>query len=160
MKFTEMTNQAKTISTPPIAAERGNHVDLPAVSVVAIGRNEGERLVACLESIKASDYPAERLELIYVDTNSTDESCPAAERLGSKVIRIQPEFPSAAAARNAGLREASHDLIHFLDGDTILDASWLRKAVETMRDPTIVCVFGRREEMLMIDPEAPRPAEA
>ncbi|MCH8150613.1 MAG: glycosyltransferase [Planctomycetes bacterium] len=142
-----MTNPSETIKAPPFAVERGRNVDLPAVSVVAIGRNEGQRLVACLESIKASDYPAERLELIYVDTNSTDESCSAAERLGAKVIRIQPEFPSAAAARNAGLREATHDLVHFLDGDTVLDAFWLRKAVETMRDPTIVCVFGRREEM-------------
>ncbi|UCG16678.1 MAG: glycosyltransferase [Phycisphaerales bacterium] len=123
----------------------------PEVSIVVIGRNEGERLVCCLESVHESDYPAERLELIYVDTDSTDDSCAVAEKLGAKVIRIQPERPCAAAARNAGLHVASHELIQFLDGDTMLNGSWLRKAVAALDDPSVVGVFGRVEE---VDPKA------
>ena len=53
--------------------------DLPSVSVVVIGRNEGERLVRCLESVQAAEYHPEKVELIYVDTDSTDGSCAAAE---------------------------------------------------------------------------------
>ena len=121
--------------------------DLPGISVVVIGRNEGARLARCLESVWAADYPADRIELIYVDTDSTDDSCAVAEMLGAKVIRIQPERPSAAGARNVGFRTARHDLIHFLDGDTILNGTWLRKAVRAVNDPAVACVFGRREEM-------------
>lgn len=119
----------------------------PSVSVVVIGRNEGERLVRCLESIQSVDYPAKCLELIYVDSGSTDESCNKAESLGAKVISIQPQRPCAAAGRNAGFRAATFDLIHFLDGDTILDRAWLRKAVAPLSDPSVACVFGRRDEM-------------
>lgn len=121
--------------------------NLPSISVVVIGRNEGDRLVRCLESVRTCDYPAEKIELIYVDTDSTDDSCAVAEGLGAKVIRIRPKHPTAAAARNAGWREARHDLIHFLDGDTILDKAWLRKAVAAIESPGLAAVYGKREEM-------------
>lgn len=117
------------------------------ISVVVIGRNEGKRLVSCLESVWRADYPRHKLELIYVDTASTDDSCAAGRRLGARVIRIEPEKPTAAAARNAGLRAASHDLIQFLDGDTVLDPAWFRGAVPAIRAPGVVCVFGRVEEI-------------
>jgi glycosyltransferase involved in cell wall biosynthesis len=121
--------------------------DYPPITVVVIGRNEGERLARCLESIRAADYPSDKLELIYVDTDSTDNSCTVAENLGAKVIRIQPDRPSAAAARNAGWRAARHDLVQFFDGDTILDPAWLKKAAVAIADPQVACVFGRREEI-------------
>lgn len=125
--------------------------DIPAVSVVVIGRNERERLARCLRSVCEADYGAERLELIYVDTDSTDDSCAIAEKLGARVVAIRPERPSAAAARNAGLQVASHELIQFLDGDTLLRPGWLRIAVRALDDPSIACVFGRRDE---IEPHA------
>ena len=120
--------------------------DLSGISVVVIGRNEGDRLVRCLKSVLASDYPADRLEVVYVDSDSTDDSCACAERLGAKVVRLKPERPAAAIGRNAGFRLAKHELIQFLDGDTILDKSWLRQAAQVMSDPQVACVFGRREE--------------
>jgi glycosyltransferase involved in cell wall biosynthesis len=42
--------------------------------VVVIGRNEGERLRACLESVLAMHYPRELLDVLYVDSASTDGS--------------------------------------------------------------------------------------
>ena len=41
--------------------------------VVVIGRNEGERLSRCLRSVGAADWGPTRHELIYVDSNSSDE---------------------------------------------------------------------------------------
>ncbi len=120
---------------------------LPCISIVIIGRNEGQRLVRCLTSISEVAYPHERIEMIYVDTDSTDDSCAQAERLGAKVLPINPERPTAALARNAGLEVARYEYIQFLDGDTILDHDWLAKAVKTMSDPEVACVFGRREEI-------------
>jgi len=120
--------------------------DLPGISVVVIGRNEGDRLVRCLESVLASDYPADKIEVVYVDSDSTDDSCARAEGLGAKVVRLKPERPAAAIGRNVGLRSAEHELIQFFDGDTIVDKSWLRRAAQVMSDPQVACVFGRREE--------------
>lgn len=121
--------------------------DLPGVTVVIVGRNEGERLVRCLESVQASDYPPDRIEIIYVDSNSTDGSGERAEASGARVIVINPERPCAAAGRNTGWRQARYELVHFLDGDTVLHEKWLRKAVRAMRDPGVACVAGRRREV-------------
>lgn len=119
----------------------------PPISVVVIGRNEGERLTRCLESVRAADYPPDAIDLIYVDTDSTDDSCDRARRLGANVVQIHPERPSAAAGRNAGTRVAKHDLVQFLDGDTILDRAWLKQAVAALAAPTLAGVFGRRQEL-------------
>ncbi len=108
-------------------------------------------MVRCLASINAADYPQDKVELIYVDTASTDDSCEQAERLGAKVVAINPQRPSAAAARNAGFAVATHDFVHFLDGDTILAPGWLRLAMQAMEDSQVACVFGRRSE---ISPQA------
>jgi len=123
----------------------------PSLSVVVIGRNEGERLVKCLKSVRGADYPDEKMELIYVDSDSTDGSMSAAAELGAKVLRNEGTPCTASAGRNVGFRAASHDLIQFLDGDTVLDRSWLQKAVRAIADPTLACVFGKVEE---IRPEA------
>jgi glycosyltransferase involved in cell wall biosynthesis len=89
----------------------------PLVSVVVIGRNEGQRLAACLTSIKDVTLP---IELIYVDSNSHDGSPELAESLGATVLRVKPERPCAAIGRNAGWRAATALTILFLDGDTLL----------------------------------------
>ena len=56
---------------------------LDDVGAVAIGRNEGERLRACLESLV--DRVA---RVVYVDSGSTDGSVALAERLGGEALEI------------------------------------------------------------------------
>ncbi len=119
----------------------------PLISVVVIGRNEGERLARCLESVRAADYPPDRIDLEYVDSGSTDGSCERAAQFGARVLKVQGCRVGAAAARNVGLGAARHDLIHFLDGDTILDSHWLRKAVGLLETTGAACVFGCRTEL-------------
>ena len=121
--------------------------DLPPISVIVIGRNEGERLGRCLQSTRETDYPPGKIELIYVDSASTDGSCEVAATYNAKVIRIDPEYPTAAANRNTGWRAASHDLVMFLDGDTILQQGWLRAAARAMADLELMCVHGSLEEL-------------
>jgi glycosyltransferase involved in cell wall biosynthesis len=52
------------------------------VGVVAIGRNEGERLIGCLASAKTDTD-----NIVYVDSGSTDGSVAAAERMGAFVVK-------------------------------------------------------------------------
>lgn len=119
----------------------------PPISVVVIGRNEGTRLLRCLDSIRAANYPQASIELIYVDSQSTDASCQSAEERGARVIRVNPSRPSAATGRNAGWTAATHDFVHFFDGDTIIHPDWFATAVAEMADDKVACVFGRREEI-------------
>ena len=83
----------------------------PALSIVVIGRNEGNRLVACLESIRNSRSLPTQIELIYVDSNSSDGSPERAAGLGATVLRLGPGKQSAARARNLGWRSANAPFI-------------------------------------------------
>jgi GT2 family glycosyltransferase len=118
------------------------------VGVVAIGRNEGERLRRCLDSLVGI---ADRV--VYVDSDSTDRSVEITRAMGVHVSELNVRLPfTAARARNDGfrrLRQVAPNLayVQFIDGDCELVAGWLRKAVaflDAHRDVAVVC--GRLRE--------------
>ena len=119
------------------------------LAVVAIGRNEGERLQRCLASID-HDVP-----VVYVDSGSTDGSVDAAHAAGAKVVVLDLAVPfTAARARNAGRAAVSAGVgfVQFVDGDCALHPEWLKRAQTALKaDPGLAAVFGRRRE---IAPEA------
>lgn len=121
---------------------------LADVAVVAIGRNEGERLRRCLDSLP----PAIRA-VVYVDSGSTDGSVAAARGRGAEVVELDGTVPfTAARARNAGLRRVRErwpgiPLVQLLDGDCTLAPGWLEAAVgELSASPRAAVVCGRRRE--------------
>ncbi len=117
------------------------------VAVVVIGRNEGQRLTRCLESIRAASYPQEAIDVVYVDSDSTDDSAERARRLGARVLVVHPERPSAALGRNAGWRATTAPFVLFLDGDTILDPEFLAAAMKSFEKANCAVVFGHRREL-------------
>jgi cellulose synthase/poly-beta-1,6-N-acetylglucosamine synthase-like glycosyltransferase len=117
------------------------------VSVVVIGRNEGERLSRCLRSVFAIDHPGFALEVIYVDSGSTDDSIARAVAEGAQTIALKPERPSAALGRNAGWRAARGSIILFLDGDTVLHPSFVSASLPEFSDPTLAALWGHRREL-------------
>ncbi|GGG93314.1 hypothetical protein GCM10011586_05060 [Silvibacterium dinghuense] len=121
---------------------------LPALSVVVIGRNEGQRLVRCLDSVAALRSHVASLEILYVDSSSTDNSVATASAMGAKVIALHAEHPTAALGRNAGWREAASEYVLFLDGDTVLDADFPARAFAALAaDDHIAAVWGHRREL-------------
>jgi glycosyltransferase involved in cell wall biosynthesis len=125
----------------------------PSISVVVIGRNEGQRLARCLESVRSMPgFVENNTELIYVDSASKDGSPELAVRYGARVIILDAPRTTAALGRNAGWRAARGEYILFLDGDTILHPGFVQAALEPMlHDASIVAVWGHRRE---IHPEA------
>lgn len=120
----------------------------PSLAIVAIGRNEGERLMECLDSLKEHGAP-----VVYVDSGSTDGSVERARERGAHVIELDPALPfTAARARNEGVRylatlEQPPRLVQLLDGDCRLEASWLPRALEFMeQNPGVGIVCGQRRE--------------
>ncbi len=119
---------------------------LPLVSVVVIGRNEGERLMRCLDAIERCDRSRCRLEVIYVDSNSSDGSPQRAAARGVQVLQVQPLRPSAALGRNAGWQAAQGEFVLFLDGDTELQPDFVCQALATMEQSGVAIVWGHRRE--------------
>jgi GT2 family glycosyltransferase len=118
------------------------------VAAVVIGRNEGERLRRCVESLAAQVQ-----HLVYVDSGSTDGSVALAQARGAQVVALDLSIPfTAARARNAGLawltaHALAVDFVQFVDGDCEVQPGWLEAAVEHLdAHPQTVAVCGRRRE--------------
>ena len=118
------------------------------VGVVLIGRNEGERLVRCLDSVCDGARP-----VVYVDSGSTDDSVAEAEARGALVVALDMSRPfSAARARNAGWERllSAHpalDAVQFIDGDCEVVEGWLDAGAAALAaDPGVVAVCGYRRE--------------
>jgi len=118
------------------------------VGVVVIGRDEGERLIRCLDALAGTGAP-----VVYVDSASRDGSAEAARLRGAAVVGLDPAQPlNAARARNAGyawLRATHPELrfFQFVDGDTALEAGWLEEARQALESrPRIGVVAGQLGE--------------
>ena len=64
------------------------------LGVVAIGRNEGERLRRCLNSVVGRGHT-----VVYVDSGSTDGSTELARELGADVVELDLSLPFTMAQR-------------------------------------------------------------
>lgn len=118
-----------------------------SLAVVVIGRNEGERLTRCLQSIAAMKHSFATVEVIYVDSASNDDSVTRAAQAGARVIILPPGPTTAARGRNAGWRSTEAALVLFLDGDTVLDPNFVLSALAAMTEPQVAIVWGHRREL-------------
>jgi GT2 family glycosyltransferase len=119
-----------------------------AVGIVVIGRNEGERLRRCLQSLDPR-----RHTVVYVDSASTDGSMALAASLGADAVALDMSIPfTAARARNAGFKRLLElnqqvELVQFVDGDCELIGGWLERAQDFLRQhPEVGCLCGRLRE--------------
>jgi GT2 family glycosyltransferase len=123
------------------------------LAIVAIGRNEGERLKSCLRAAVGAART-----VVYVDSGSTDGSSAFARSVGCDVAELNPDPPfSAARARNEGFARAMKldpgaAFVQFVDGDCTLVEGWLERGMAALNgrpDAGVVCGHVRE-----IHPEA------
>ena len=120
----------------------------PDLAAILIGRNEGERFLRCLASVKGRVG-----RIVYVDSGSTDGSVEAARAAGALVIPLDRSQPfTAARARNAGLEAlrgggALPGFIQFVDGDCEVQPLWIDTALAFLQaHPQAAVACGRRRE--------------
>ena len=118
------------------------------IGVVAIGRNEGDRLRRCLDSVVTRADA-----VVYVDSGSSDDSVAMAKSKGVDVVELDLNQPfTAARARNAGLErlvanKPNLEYVQFVDGDCEVVSTWLDAAARELNtQPKLAVVCGRRRE--------------
>jgi len=144
-------SQASDVTAEMAADEAAAILETAQIGVVAIGRNEGDRLIRCLDSLKR--HLPSTVPLIYVDSGSTDNSVSEAQSRGVQVIRLDMSIPfTGARARNAGFnylmqRFPNTQYVQFIDGDCELLPKWMPAAVATLdASPGQAVVVGRLRE--------------
>lgn len=115
--------------------------DLPFVSVLIPARNEALNISKCLKTLLALDYPADRLEILVGDDQSTDDTDKIVTEIMAgnellRLIKIEPNYHGLIARSNvlAQLaKQANGEYLIFLDADMWVHPGWLKKMVAPTR---------------------------
>jgi glycosyltransferase involved in cell wall biosynthesis len=134
-------------------------MSLPSVSIVIPTHGRPALLRRCLDALLVQEYPRDQLEIVVVEDGGPGESETLvidlqARHSGTRLRYLAVEQAGPGAARNAGLRRASGDVIAFTDDDTIPDARWLLEGVRAL-EAGADAVSGRT-----IVPLSARPTDA
>jgi hypothetical protein len=115
----------------------------PGVSFVVPVLNGGQWLRLALDSIGAQ-RDGRPFEIIAVDDGSTDGSLRRLERLQREgfLRLLDGQGGGAAAAINAGVRDASYPIICQVDQDVILQGGWLPELLKALADPDVAAAQG------------------
>lgn len=109
------------------------------ISVIIATKNEERNIGECLESVLAQDFPAENMEIIVVDNNSTDKTKKIALKYTEKIFSRGPE---RSAQKNFGVEKSSGEWFLHLDADMTLGENVIRECVEkVLEDENIVALY-------------------
>lgn len=113
---------------------------LPFITLIIPLRNEGNYIKECLCSIASQDYPSERMEILFVDGCSTDETVAFLEQATLRMPQIRVlHNPSRTVpyAMNIGIRAARGEYIVRLDAHAIYEPDYVSRSIEALR--TLPC---------------------
>lgn len=93
------------------------------VSVVIPALNAADKLLRCLEALRAT-HSATALDITVVDDGSTDRTAEVARTMGCRTL-TNPSSQGPASARNRGARAAQGRLLLFIDADVRIEPGWV-----------------------------------
>jgi cellulose synthase/poly-beta-1,6-N-acetylglucosamine synthase-like glycosyltransferase len=133
-----------TLLSKPARAARGKALRTtePTVAVIVPCWNEANTLAATVDSLLALEYPKEKLEIILVDNDSTDDTPKIMERYRaySQVRILHEKKRGKHNAVNAGIATTQAEIIGCLDADSFVEAGALRESVARFTGPEIGAV--------------------
>lgn len=127
---------ASCVSSETAVQQRGSDArELPFLSIVVPVRNEERHIASVLEQLTAQNWPADRMEILVADGNSTDGTARIVEGFAKRsdvaIQVISNPRRLSSAGRNCGTRAARGQYIFFVDGHcSIPSENMLRDAVD------------------------------
>lgn len=120
--------------------------EVPTVAIIILNWNNPTDTLACLRSVAALDYPAERLQVIVVDNGSTDDSAARIRTAYPDVTLIETGANLGyAGGNNVGIRHAlAHgaEYIWLLNDDIIVAPDSLSQLIEVARQTSDAAFLG------------------
>jgi glycosyltransferase involved in cell wall biosynthesis len=112
-------------------------------SLVIRAYNEASHIGRLLEGVKRQTL--KDVELILVDSGSTDDTVAIAETFGAQVLRIRPEEFTFGRSLNLGVRAASCELVVIASAHVYpVYPDWLERLLEPFADPQVVLSYGKQ----------------
>ena len=124
--------------------------DLPGYTVLVPAYGEPEVVGQLLASMRAMDYPAEKLQVLLLLEEDDAPTIEAAHAAGVSDVATVIEVPAAEPrtkpkACNYGLHFATGDIVTIYDAEDTPDPLQLRRVVAAFRrlEPSVVCLQAR-----------------
>ena len=118
---------------------------LPSVTVIFLTYNGMSLVENVLIALRNQCFPG-AVEILCIDSMSSDGTFDVAKRFCDRIIQIRPEDFHHARTRNLGVSLASHEICVFLSQDAMpVGLDWLNRLVEPFLDPEVGAVYGRQE---------------
>ena len=115
----------------------------PAASIVIRARNEGAFIGRLLRGIKVQDCAD--VEILLVDSGSTDATRTLAADAGCRVLDLAPERFSYGRALNVGCAAARAPVCVFISAHCVpANDRWLTRLLEPLRDPAVAASYGKQ----------------
>ncbi len=119
--------------------------ELPQVSLVISFRDEEPNLGRLVNSIRALTFPAENLEVIFVDDGSNDGGAEWLARQlppNGYLIKTESQEQGKKAALAAGISRARGAIIVTTDADCEMKSEWLHAVVMPFANPAVQLATG------------------
>ena len=133
------------MTASPVPSRQRSHF----ISVIIIARNEEQTIQHCLSAgiqsleIAIREGRAGGGEVILVDSASTDTTVQKAKSFPVTILGLKDDWPlSAAAGRQMGFEHSRGDLLFFIDGDTVVETTWLAHALSFIKREGIAAIGG------------------
>lgn len=121
--------------------------DLPKVTVLIPAFNEEKHIQHTINNKLASNYPANKLQIIVISDESEDKTDELVKALADNDARISLLRQSPRQGKTAGLNlampHATGEIIIFSDANSHYHPDAIRHLVETFQDPDIGYVTGK-----------------
>jgi rhamnosyltransferase len=116
---------------------------MPAASIVIRARNEGAVLGRLLRGVALQDFAD--VEVLLVDSGSTDDTHALARSAGCRVIDVAPERFTYGRALNVGCAAARSRVCVFVSAHCVpVNDQWLSRLLEPLRDPAVAGSYGKQ----------------
>jgi glycosyltransferase involved in cell wall biosynthesis/GT2 family glycosyltransferase len=141
---------ARRARVEPHAPARGS---APRATVVTLVKNGAPYLRDLMESLNGQELEG-GLEVLAVDSGSTDGSLAILEAHGARVLRVPPDSFDHGGTRNLAASEARGAVVVFLSQDAVpAGTSFVHTLVETLEaDPRLAGAFARQVPRSGADP--------
>jgi succinoglycan biosynthesis protein ExoA len=112
-------------------------MELPLVSIAVPCLDEERYIESCIESLRAQDYPSDRIEIIVADGGSRDRTLEILEKLSGDDDRIRVVHNAdriQAAGLNAAIRAARGAIVVRADVHAEYARDYIRRCVEVLAE--------------------------
>ncbi len=125
----------------PIPDNGGNW---PTATLIVAAYNEQDYIIEKIKNTLALNYPAGKLEFIFVTDGSSDKTPDLIKQYPQVKLMHKPERSGKIAAVHRAMKEVTTEIAIFTDANTFLNKDAILNICRHYADPTVGAVAGEK----------------